>query len=249
MDALTAAASRTEIVSRTIQQFIEDGPLAQKIKDSQTPLYERMLFVDYDSGSAACRILLAGLDPNGYTNIQRNVIAMQYNESITSFFICDKFPFVKSVSAILSEDPDFENIVVSKGGRIRYSLISNKSVAPIEWITHYGDQHPNVESTMKSAIPNEGTTVPFPLSLPLNTSEFVNSYHLRWLLNDGSRVISRENNLLEGIEAIVSNSHLLPEYLSLQRLPTECCGVKYALVCYSAHFFADTSYKITTWNN
>ena len=49
MDALTAAASRTEIVSRTIQQFIEDGPLAQKINDSQTPLYERILFVDYDS--------------------------------------------------------------------------------------------------------------------------------------------------------------------------------------------------------
>ena len=90
MDALTAPASRTEIVSRTIQQFIEDGPLAQKINDSQTPLYERMLFVDYDSASAACRILLAGMDPNRYTNIQRNVIAMQYNQSITSFFICDK---------------------------------------------------------------------------------------------------------------------------------------------------------------
>ena len=62
MDAKAAAAYRTEIVSRSIQQYIEDGPLIQKIIDSQTPLYERMLFVDYVSESNACRILLAGLD-------------------------------------------------------------------------------------------------------------------------------------------------------------------------------------------
>ena len=76
MAAQTAAASRAEIVSRKIQQFIEDGPMTRKIIDSQIPLYERMLFVDYDIKSNACRILLVGLDPNGYTNIQRNVISM-----------------------------------------------------------------------------------------------------------------------------------------------------------------------------
>ena len=76
MDAQTAAASRAKIVSRKIQQFIEDGPMTRKILDSQTPLYERMLFVEYDIKSNACHILLAGSDPNGYTNIQHNVISM-----------------------------------------------------------------------------------------------------------------------------------------------------------------------------
>ena len=101
---------------------------------------------------------------------------------------------------------------------------------------------------MKSAIPNEGTTVPIPSLLPLNTSPFINSYHLRWFLNEGSRVIPSEHTLLEGIENTVSNSHLLPEYLSHLRLPTEYCGLKYALVCHSADFFTDKNYKITTWD-
>ena len=70
-----------------------------------------MSFVDWNHQSSTCRILLAGLDPNGYAQCQRNVVSMQYNESITSYFIRQKFPFVKTVYIILSDDADFDEIV------------------------------------------------------------------------------------------------------------------------------------------
>ena len=47
---------------------------------------------------------------------------MQYNESINSSLISDKFPFVETVYTMLLDDADFDDIVIFKGGRIVYPM-------------------------------------------------------------------------------------------------------------------------------
>ena len=131
MAAQTPKLSRNDRVTGKLKKFIEDGEMKRQILNSQTPLYEHMSFVDWNHQSSTCRILLAGLDPNGYTKCQRNVVSMQYNEFITSYFIRQKFPFVKTVYVILSNDADFDEIVASKGGRIDYAINTNKSVSAV----------------------------------------------------------------------------------------------------------------------
>ena len=248
MAAQTPKMSRNDRVTGKLKKFIEDGEMKRQILNSQTPLYEHMSFVDWNNQSSTCRILLAGLDPNGYTQCQRNVVSMQYNESITSYFIRKKFPFVQTVYVILSDDADFDEIVASKGGRIDYAINTNKSVSALRWMTHYGDQHPDIESMMKSAVPNNATIPPFPMCPNINSSIFIKSYHLVWYLNPLSRVIASDRTLIQGINNIVANSHLLPEFLSLQKLNNGCTGCDYGLICRVSDFFKDDKYKLTIWN-
>ena len=248
MAAQTSKLSRIDPVAGKLKKYIDDGEMKRVILHSQTPLYEHMSFVDWNHQSSTCRILLAGLDPNGYTKIQRNVVSMQYNDSITSYFIRQKFPFVKTVYVILSDDVDFDEIVASKGGRIEYGIIPNMSVPAVRWMTHYGDQHPDIESTIKSAVPNNATISPFPMCPQISTPVFFKSYHLVWYLNPLSRVIGIDRTLIEGMNNIVANSHLLPDFLSLKKLHNECTGCEYAVTCRVSEFFKDDKYKLTIWN-
>ena len=148
----------------------------------------------------------------------------------------------------MSDDVDFNDIVVSKGGRIDYYLQPNIFVPAIRWICHYGDQYPDIESTRKSAVPNEGTMIPFPMSPHLNTSVFIDSYCLVWFLNSLSRVILRNRTLIQGVDNIIANSHLLPDNLSLKKIQNECKCCEYGLVCSSSEFLREDKYKQTHWN-
>ena len=85
----------SDTVSPQLCKFIEDGPMKRQILATQTPLYEHAFFVDYGHQPSTCRILLVGLEPNGHTVIQYNVIVTQYNEFIISSLIRDEFRLLK----------------------------------------------------------------------------------------------------------------------------------------------------------
>ena len=80
----TPSLIRSDSVFCQIRKFIEDGPMKRQILVTQIPLYEHVFVVDFGHTPATCRILLTGLESNGYTTVQYNVIAMQYNEDLTS---------------------------------------------------------------------------------------------------------------------------------------------------------------------
>lgn len=126
-----------ESVSHELRKFIEDGPMKRKILSTQTPLYERVFFVDWGQKPSTCCILSAGLEPNGYTTVQRNVVSMQYNKAITSLIICDQLPFIDKVYAIHSDDLDFDDIVISKGDRIGYPTCWSEPISTIESMKQY----------------------------------------------------------------------------------------------------------------
>ena len=223
--------------------------MKRKILSTQTSHYERVFFVDWGQKPSTCRILLAGLGPSGYTTVQRNVISMQYNEAITSPIIRNKFSFVDKVYTILSDDLDFDDIVIAKGGQIVYPTCWSEPISAIESMKQYGDRHPDVKSPLKSPCPNEGITQQFILSPPKTTPQFFNAYHICWFLNDASRVIIRNHILLEGTGAIVTNSHLLHNHLTVINFPTPCNGLEYGLVCGAAAFFSDRKYKVCVWDD
>lgn len=70
--------------------------MKRQILVTQTPLYEHAFFVDLGHKPSTC-ILLAGLEPDGYATVQRNVIAMQYNEAIIFSLIKDYFPLLNKL--------------------------------------------------------------------------------------------------------------------------------------------------------
>ena len=142
-----------ESVSHELHKFIADGLLKGKILSTQTLLYKCAFFVDWGQKPSTCRILLDRLEPNGYTTVQCNVVSMQYNEAITSPIIHDKFPFVDKVYTILSDNLDFDDIVIAKGGRIVYPTCWSEPISGIESMKQYGDCHPDVESPLKSPCP------------------------------------------------------------------------------------------------
>ena len=100
--------------SKKLRAYIDDGELKRDIMAQQTPLYEHISFVAWNHDDRICDILLAGTDPNGYTNIQRNVLTMDYNYGVTQELIRKKFDFVDMVSTVLSNDDEFDAITVRK---------------------------------------------------------------------------------------------------------------------------------------
>ena len=83
MATRTPSPIRSDIISHQLREFTEEGPMKRQILITQTPLYEHVFVVDFGHQPSTCRIILTGLEPNGYTTVQRNVIALQYNEAIT----------------------------------------------------------------------------------------------------------------------------------------------------------------------
>ena len=74
-----------------------------------------MSFIDYDYESSHCTILLAGLEPDQETNLQRNVNTILFNKQVTEVILTENFDFVDSVSTVLSSDDEFDIFVHRKG--------------------------------------------------------------------------------------------------------------------------------------
>ena len=233
-----------DTVSTQLREFIEGGNLNQIIQSDQIPLYEKCLFVDFGKRPATCRILYAGLEPNGYTRVSRNVISLEFN-LVVSRIIISRFPFVGTVYAVKSGDDEFDEIVEANGGRVVHPSFWTDPIGPMEAMQQYGDRHPDVESPLKNAGSHQDTTTPFDFSPPKTTPSFFESYYLCWYLMPTTRVISTDGRLLMGVDDIVNNKNLLPQPLQLVRMPSPTASdMSWGILCEEATFFTDSKYKI-----
>ena len=202
------------------------------------------------SQKLTCRILLAGLEPNGYTTVQRNVISIQYNDSVTSDIILKHCSFVRVVKVMLSHDPDFDFVVESKGGRVEYPTRWSDPIPPMESMNQYGDRHQNVESPLKTICKKDDTAPHFTFSPPKTTPEFFSSYYICWMINSETRVLTRDDKLLQGKQSILINCHLLPEHLKVVNIPSpDNSDTEFGLVCDRADFFSDRKFKVCVWDD
>ena len=140
MSTKTPSPIRSDSMSCQLHKFIEDDPIKRQILATYTPLYVHVFFVDLGRKPCTCRILLSGLEPNGYTAAQRNVTSMQYNEAVTSQLIKDEFSCVDKVYTSLSDDSDFDTCLYSPilplGDNIHMPNMHNHQCAYQERMVH-----------------------------------------------------------------------------------------------------------------
>ena len=244
----TPTPLRSDVISNQLRKFIDGGNLARIILSQQIPLFEKMLFVDWGKKPSTCRILYAGLEPNGYTNIQRDVIALEYN-IVVSRIIRPRFPFVTTVYAMKHDDEDFNEVVESHGGKVLYPSFWTEPIGPMEAMKQFGDRHPLIESSMKNACAHPSTTIQFAFSPPKTTPAFFDAYYLCWFLMPTTRVITVDGRLLMGVDEILAGQDKLPDALDIIRLPNISGDMQWGIVCEDASFFSDSKFKICEFNN
>ena len=242
----TAGLSATQVTDR-LTRYINGRYLRRHIMDSDMPPYEFMRFVDWDHTNRVCRILLAGEEPNGRTSVCRNVIAVEYNDSVIAPIIKERFPYITKVNCLLTTDPDFDSICENLGARIDYPDNWSTPIPWLEAMSHYGDRNPNLESTMKNTVPTPANSQSIKLrdTPPMTTPQFFRLFSMVFHLNHFIRVMTKDNQLLMGREAIEEHKDRLPDGLEIVKISD---NNDLGIICNSSSFFLDHNYKVVSFN-
>ena len=93
----------------------------------------------------------------------------------------------------------------------------------------YGDLHPNIDSCMKPACPNEGygNNVSTNNNISRTTPTLFNTFSVVWFLNQ-AHIMSRHGRLLIGITTITNRADELPDGLEIISVPGPC---EYTSMC------------------
>ena len=245
MSISSSVAEKTNIPRR----YIDDGSMQREIVLQQIPLYEHMSFINYDYEISHCTILLAGLEPDQETNLQRNVNTIPYNKQVTEVILTDNFDFVETVSTVLSNDDEFDIFVHRKGGTVIHPTFWDIPITWAESFVNYCHWHPDIDGCLSQILRKPDTSSDTVIPSSLTTRDFFNDKFIIWFLNESSVVMTANGRMLLGTAEIITFQTELDPALSIVYTPLINNGPSHwALICQDAEFFNANKYKRCVWS-
>lgn len=181
--------------------------------------------IEYSKADAqySVNIICAGSCPFCDSGHMRNTCTNKFGMDCLIPLLKVRFPTIKKVNMIFSNDPKIDSFVQVLGGSTRPTFLMNQLYTYLFLSDIFMSNHPMVDGTHKfltKTNDKEQQSVRQPDYNCLMTPRyFIDTYRISWIIDDFTKVFTLDGELLEGLLPIVTNKDRLWANMVVQQGP------------------------------